>query len=417
MRNKKRMAAVAALFIAGCAEPALLSRAHAGDPQDFTELERGRYLSVLSDCQSCHTRQGGQAFAGGRAIETPFGNILAPNITPDAATGIGAWTDEQFDDAVRRGIGRKGEHLYPAMPFTAYTKMSRDDVLAIRAYLDSLSPVSNQVVANQLPFPFSVRASMRFWRALYFTEGEYVPDPKKSAELNRGGFLVDGPSHCGACHTPKTFLGGDKVSQYLEGGSIQDWYAPDITNDEVRGLGKWSPDDLVTYLRSGHNRITAATGPMAETITFSTSKMDEGDLRAIAAYLKSLPGSPSNSKSVAMDDPAMVAGASIYRDQCSACHGIEGKGIPNLFPDLVASSVARSDDAGSAIRIILRGARSVATTTEPTAPGMPSYGRLLHDDEVAAVLTYVRNAWGSPAPAVAPSDVAKVRSALASRSD
>src|ERR1700755_252225 len=196
------------------------------DPQEFTQIERGRYLTVLSDCASCHTVPGtNRPFAGGRPIETPFGNIVAPNITPDLETGIGSWSDEAFDAAGRGGIGRRGYRIYPAMPDNAYTQMSRNDVLAIRAYLNTVTPVRNAVVTNTLPFPFNIRAAMRVWDALYFKEDEYQADPHKSAEWNRGAFLVDGPAHCGACHTPKTFLGGDKTDQYLRGSPLQGGWA------------------------------------------------------------------------------------------------------------------------------------------------------------------------------------------------
>ena len=388
------------------------------DPMNFTAVERGRYLSVLSDCASCHTvPQKKQPFAGGRPIETPFGNIVAPNITPDLATGIGSWTDDQFDNAVRHGIGRNGERLYPAMPFNAYTKMSRADVMAIRAYLNTVTAVYNPVVANTLPFPFNIRTSMRVWDSLYFKDGEYVPDPNKSAEWNRGAFLVDGPAHCGACHTPKSFLGGDKTSHYLQGSPLQGWSAPNITNDARTGLGNWSVADITDYLKTGHNHITAATGPMAEAVDLSTSKMTDDDVKAIATYLKSIGGSSAQLVPVAGNSSDMAAGGAIYRDQCSACHGIDGKGSDRLFPSLAESSMARADDPSSVIRIMLRGARSVATDKEPTAPGMPSYGALLTDAQVAHVLTYIRNSWGNSAPAIAPGDVGKARSALAKRSD
>src|ERR1700740_1879204 len=204
----------------------------AADPQEFTQIERGRYLAILSDCTSCHTVPGSnRPFAGGRPIETPFGNIVAPNITPDPETGIGRWSDGQFDAAIREGLRPDGSHLYPAMPYNDYTKMSRDDALAIRAYLNTVTPVRNAVVANTLPFPFNIRAFMRVWDALYFTEGDYQSNPNQSAEWNRGAFLVDGPGHCGACHTPKSFLGGDKLDQYLQGGYLQGWSAADITDD------------------------------------------------------------------------------------------------------------------------------------------------------------------------------------------
>ncbi len=394
--------------------------AHAGesDPQNFTQIDRGHYLVTAGDCAGCHTLPGSdKKLAGGRAIETPFGSIVSPNITPDRDTGIGAWSDEQFDAALRKGIRPNGSRLYPAMPYNAYTKMSRDDVIAIRAYLNTVAPVRHRVVANTLPFPFNIRAAMRVWDWIYFTPGEYQPDAKQSAEWNRGAFLVQGPSHCGACHTPKTFLGGDKTSETLQGSYLQGWFAPDVTNDNRRGLGAWSADDVVTYLKSGHNRISAATGPMAEEVTLSSSHMTDSDLHAIAAYLKSMPGRTDSPPPLPASDPAMVAGAAIYRDQCSACHMIDGKGEEKLFPSLAQSSMVRSDDPTTLIRIILRGARSAATAAEPTAPGMPSFGWQLDDAQVAAVVTYIRNGFGSAAPPVAPDAVTKARASLAKRSD
>jgi mono/diheme cytochrome c family protein len=388
------------------------------DPQEFTQIERGRYLAVLSDCASCHTVPGSnQPFAGGRAIETPFGNIVAPNITPDLETGIGSWSDDAFDAALRSGLRRNGSRLYPAMPYTAYTKMSRDDVLAIRAYLNTLTPVRNAVVANTLPFPFNIRTSMRVWNALYFNQGDYKPDTQKSAEWNRGAFLVDGPAHCGACHTPKTLLGGDKADRYLRGGFLQGWSAPDITGDIRVGVGAWSAEDLVAYLKSGHNRVSAATGPMAEVVSLSTEHMTDRDLNAIATYLKSLPGKQDRPQPLAKEDPAMVAGAAIYRDQCSACHAIDGKGVAGLFPSIADSSMVKSDDPTTSIRIVLRGARSVGTQAQPTAAGMPSYGRQLDDAQIGAVLTYMRNGWGAAAAPVGAADVARVRSDTALRPD
>lgn len=388
------------------------------DPQDFTQVERGRYLAVLSDCASCHTVPGSnQPFAGGRAIETPFGSIVAPNITPDLETGIGSWSDEAFDAAIRRGLRRNGSRLYPAMPYTAYTKMSRDDVLAIRAYLNTVTPIRNAVVANTLPFPFSIRASMRVWNALYFNNGEYKPDMQKSAEWNRGAFLVDGPGHCGACHTPKTLLGGDRTDQYLRGGFLQGWSAPDLTNDTRVGVGAWSAEDLVAYLKSGHNRVSAATGPMAEVVSLSTEHTTDPDLKAIATYLKSVSARQNHPEALSRADPAMVAGLAIYRDQCSACHGLDGKGIVDLFPSIADLPIVKADDPTTSIRIVLRGARSVATKAQPTAAGMPSYGRQLDDAQIAAVLTYMRNGWGGAAAPVRATDVARVRSDTASRSD
>jgi mono/diheme cytochrome c family protein len=407
------LAGVALIF--GSMNP---SRAGDTDPQEFTKIERGRYLTILSDCASCHTVPGsGQPFAGGRAIETPFGNIVAPNITPDLETGVGNWSDDAFDAAVRKGIRPNGSNLYPAMPYNAYTKMSREDVLAIRAYLSTVAPFRNAVVVNTLPFPFNIRAAMRAWNFLYFTDEEYQRDPHKSDQWNRGAYLVEGPGHCGACHTGKTFLGGDKRVQYLKGAYLQGWSAPDITNDARLGIGGWSQEDLIAYLKGGHNRVTAATGPMAEVVALSTAFMTDSDLKAIAIYLKSLSNDNGAPAALPKSDSAMVAGGAIYRDQCSACHGLEGKGVAELFPSLADSAMVKSDDPTTSIRIILRGARSVDTASAPTAPGMPSYGRQLDDSEVAGVLTYIRNAWGSPARPVTAADVAKVRRDTALRSD
>jgi mono/diheme cytochrome c family protein len=412
MRALAAMGSVAAILF-------VISSAAAGesDPQDFTQIERGRYLAVAGDCASCHTIPGRRPFAGGRPIETPFGNILAPNITPDRDTGIGAWSDDDFDAAVRKGVRRDGSLLYPAMPYNAYTKMSREEVLALRAYLNTVEAVRNAVVANILPFPFNIRAAMHVWNALYFTEGAYKPDPAKSADWNRGAYLVDGPAHCGACHTPKTLLGGDKTNRYLQGSDLQGWSAPDITNDKARGIGNWSAAEAVAYLKTGHNRVTAATGPMAEAISLSTSQMTDADLAAIVTYLKSLPDRGGAASPLPAQDPVMVAGAAIYRDACSACHGLDGRGTAQLFPSLADSSMVRSNDPATLIRIVLRGARSVATAGEPTAPGMPSYAWQLDDAQVAAVLTYVRNAWGAGAATVSAQDVARAKSQLAARPD
>jgi mono/diheme cytochrome c family protein len=386
--------------------------------QNFAEIEKGRYLVSAADCVACHTVwPNGARFAGGRPIETPFGNIVSANITPDLETGIGAWSDDQFDDAVRRGIRPNGARLYPAMPYPYYTKMSREDVRAIRAYLKTLEPVRNPVVTNTLPFPFNIRAAMRVWNVLFFKDERFKADPQKSDVWNRGAFLVEGPGHCGACHTPKNFLGGDKFSQYLRGSNLQDWFAPDITNDERTGLGRWSVDEVAEFLKSGHNRVGAAVGPMAEEVMHASSAMSESDLKAIATYLKDQPGRSEKPAPLPENNPQLVAGEAIYRDQCAACHEIDGKGVARLFPSLADSSMARSDDPTSLLRLVLRGSRSVATKDEPTGPGMPSFAWQLNDEHIAAVATYVRNHWGNPAPAVSPSEVAKLRSSLAKRTD
>ena len=387
------------------------------DPQNFGQIERGRYLAIAGDCSSCHTVPGsGQPFAGGRPIETPFGVVVGANITPDPDTGIGAWSDETFVRALREGKGHDGQLLYPAMPYPYYTKLTESDALAIRAYLNTVKPVRNAVVSNQLPFPFDVREGMAAWNALYFKSGEFKPDPTKSSEWNRGAYLVEGLGHCGACHTPKMQLGGDDRARTFQGNALQGWFAPNITNDNERGLGGWSVADIVAYLKNGHNATTASTGIMGEEITLSSSQMTDGDLTAIATYLKDLPGQTSSPAAISASDPTMTAGGAIYADECSACHGMDGKGVPYLFPSLAGSPNVRSVDPASLTRVLIEGARSVATAREPTGPGMPSFAWKLSDDQAAAVLTYIRNSWGASAPPVDPRQVeqARTRAAMAS---
>jgi mono/diheme cytochrome c family protein len=408
------LAAVAALNLAASG-----AAAAAADPQDFTQIERGRYLTLVADCAACHTVPGsGVAFAGGRPIETPFGMLIATNITPDRETGIGAWTDREFVDAVRGGRGRDGKPLYPAMPYPYLTRLSDDDVMSIRAFLNTVPAVRNSVDANQLPFPFSIRASLRVWNALYFRDGRFAPVADKPADWNRGAYLVEGPAHCGACHTPKTLLGGDRSGRALQGFSLQGWFAPNITNDQRRGLGTWSIDDVVAYLATGHNRTSAASGPMGEEVALSSSQMTTADLRAIATYLKDQPGQDGDvARPVDPTDRTMTVGAAIYTDVCAACHRMDGSGVPGLLPMLRGSPAVQSAEPTSLLRLVLRGAQSVATAASPTGPAMPAFAWQLDDDEVAAVTTFVRNAWGNAAPAVTPDDAKTARAQLAARSD
>jgi len=389
------------------------------DKQDFKQIERGRYLTIAGDCAACHTLPGsGYDFAGGRAIETPFGQILTPNITPDPETGIGAWTDEEFVNALTKGTGRDGTRLYPVMPYTYYTKLRRDDALAIRAYLNTVPAVRNPVNPNQLPFPFNIRASLIGWNTFFFTPGTFHPNPNKSAEWNRGAYLAEGLTHCGMCHTPKNFLGGDKTDESLRGYVLQGWLAPDITTNSRQGLGNWSVEEIATYLKTGHNSTSAATGLMSEMVTRSTSHMTDADLKAIAIYLKDKPS--QNENQAAADKPdqtVMRIGAAIYADECAGCHAANGKGTSGLFPSLNGSPTVQQTDPTTLLHVVLRGARSAATDMAPTGAAMPQFDWILNDDQVAAVLTYIRNAWGNAAPVVSAGEVSKSRRALIERSD
>lgn len=399
------------LSLLGC-----VSAAHpqsASDGQNFALVDRGRYLAVLGDCGACHTDPAqNRPFAGGRLIETPFGNVAAPNITPDRQTGIGGWSDEEFDAALRQGIAPHDTRLYPAMPYPYYTKMSREDVIALRAYLNTVQPVRNVVVANQLPFPYRIRTTMWLWNSLYFTAGEFKTDPTKSPGWNRGAYLVEGPGHCGACHTPKNRLGGDMGGKAYQGYSLQGWFAPDITNDRARGLADWSAADIVQYLKTGHNRVASAAGPMGEEVQDSSSHWSTADLEALAAYLKDRPGQGAQSRPLTQNDERMTAGAAIYGDLCAACHKADGSGVPYLIPDLAASAAVASTQPTSLFQVVLRGAQSVATDQEPTGAAMPAYGWQLDDAQVAAVLTYIRNSWGHAAAPVSAADSRSARASL-----
>ena len=405
----RRSLAAAVLFVS------LTGTAFAQDTQSFDRIERGRYLAVLGDCAGCHTAPGGEPFAGGVALQTPFGTLVAPNITPDPETGIGNMTNDEFLATLHEGRGHNGKRLYPAMPYPAYTKMTDEDVLAMRAYLATVAPVNNRVVSNQLPFPLNIRFAMVFWNALNFTPGRYQPDPQKSAAWNRGAYIVEGPAHCGTCHTPKTLLGGDKNAAALTGATLQGWFAPDITSDPRKGIGGWSRDDLVQYLKTGANKWTLASGPMAEAVSHSTSRMSDEDILAIATYLK------DNGKGVASARPepvaastdAMRAGEAIYKDSCAACHKDSGEGEVNLFPRLAGSALVQSDDPTTLARVVLHGTRAVSTAGAPTAPAMPAFDWRLGDAQVAAVLTYIRNNWGNAAGSVSAGAVAGQRAALA----
>jgi cbb3-type cytochrome c oxidase subunit III len=299
------------------------------------------------------------------------------------------------------------------MPFPYYSRMSREDVKDIRAYLNTVEPVQNAVRVNRLPFPLNLRASMIVWDALYFTPGEFHPDASKSKEWNRGAYLVQGPGHCGACHTPKTFLGGDKA-EALQGYVLQGWTAPDITSGEGP-LRDWSVGDIATYLRTGHNKSAAATGLMGEVVDLSTSKLTDADVSAIANYLKEVLG-PSQESTSSPDKDVITAGAAIYQDLCSACHRQDGKGVPDMFPNLAEAATVKAKDPTTVLRVILQGAQTVSTDREPTGPAMPAFGWQLNDAQIAAVATYVRDHFGK-APAVSESEVQKARTAEAVRTN
>ncbi|MBL6455458.1 cytochrome c [Belnapia sp. T6] len=382
------------------------------DSADITKILRGRYLATVGDCIACHTGPNGQ-YAGGRGIETPFGLINAPNLTPDSDTGIGQWSEADFARAMHEGVRPNGDRLYPAFPYPWYTKVTREDTDAIFAFLRTLPAVRNTVDRDTLPFPFSVRTVMRGWNLLFFSPGYYEPRADRSAEWNRGAYLVEGLGHCSACHTARNALGGDSSAAW-QGGPLQGWFAPNLTNDARQGVGNWSVEDIVAYLRTGANARSRASGPMAEVVGYSTSLMNEADLRAIAVYLKDLPAAaPTPPAALATSDPAMRTGEALYVDNCMACHRRDGQGVEGIFPILAGSQVVQQPGTDTLMRIIISGVRSVATDGAPTSPGMPAFGWRLNDQQVADVVTYIRNSWGNQAPAASAADATRLRGLVA----
>jgi mono/diheme cytochrome c family protein len=404
--------AIKLAFAALLASAASAAPAWAGAEPAFEHVYSGHYQAILGDCMGCHTAPGGRAFAGGAPLQTPFGPMVAPNITPDKETGIGAWSEEDFRRAVKQGVGHGGERLYPAMPYPAYARMSDADVANLWAYMQTVEPVRRAVRSNLLRWPFNIRALMAGWNWLYFKPADFKPDPAKSAAYNRGAYIVTGPGHCGACHTAKTMMGADSASG-LGGGSLQGWFAPDITADTGRGVGAWSVNDVVLYLKTGHNSYSMASGPMAEAIEASTSHMTDGDLQAIAVYLKDVPGYPAAaSAGLPASDPHMQAGAAIYRDNCEGCHNGNGSGQSVIFPPLAGNPIVRQSSAETLARVVLAGTQAAQTRLAPTAAAMPSFAWRLDDAEVADVLTYVRSSWGNGAAPVSTGTVAQIRGNL-----
>ena len=368
--------------------------------------DAGKYQVVLGDCEGCH----GKNLAGGVVLTTPFGKMVTPNITPDKDTGIGNYSAEDFRQAMKAGVAPGGKLLYPAMPYPSYARMSDGDIAVLWGYLKTVRPVKNQVNVNQLRFPFNLRFAMRGWNMLFFAPAPYANNPAKSAAWNRGAYLVSGAGHCGACHTPKNAFGADKATA-LTGAALQGWFAPDLTSDASAGLGSWSQADIVEYLQTGRNNRSMASGPMAEAVENSTSKMTDADLRAIAVYLKDLPASRGNGGGATGIEAQMKSGAALYDISCAACHDRNGKGSL-IFPPLAGNPTVRQVRADSIVRMVLAGGKGAATAKAPTGPGMPSFAWRLNDSQVADILTYVRNNWGNGAPAVSPETVGRIRSSL-----
>jgi mono/diheme cytochrome c family protein len=397
-----------AVVVVACLVAASGATAQEGTGAPGADLvAKGKYLTEAADCMPCHTSPGGQPFAGGLTLDTPFGGITSPNITPDLETGIGSWTDEQFYAALHEGYGKNGEYLYPAMPFTSYTKMPADDVKAIRAYLATVTPVSAPRQPNTLEFPFNVRSSLAVWRAMFFTPGTFVPNDTASEQINRGAYLVEGPGHCAECHTPRNVMGAMEPSKQYAGARIDTFFAPNISSDLRDGIGGWTDQQVFDYLKQGAAQGKGLVfGPMAEVVHDSLSKLEDSDIHAIVAYLKAtpdqLPPKPA-------PDPHRAAGATVYLNVCSQCHQPEGQGIKGAIPGLAGNDAVAASGPENVISAVLGGLPG-----QGDYGAMPSFAAALSDQEVTDVVNYVRTAWGNPGtPDATTSLVASLRGQLA----
>lgn len=393
------------------------TRSSYGKTLDRALVLRGRYLALAGDCISCHTRAAGAPFAGGLAFHTPFGIIYSPNITPDPQTGIGQWSEAEFARALRQGIDKHGKQLYPVFPYSYFTKIGDPDVAALYAFLRAIPAVKYVAPANDMTFPFGERRLLLGWKALYFHEGRFIQDKTKSPQWNRGAYLVQGLGHCGACHTPRDHLGGEKPDQFMSGGVYEeypgrpvDWSTPNLTSV---GLKAWSLQDLTDYLKQGFSLHAAVHGPMISVVMNSTRNLTREDDEAIATYLKDIvpttqndPRPPSHS--------LVTVGENLYSINCSTCHLPTGLGSRITAPPLAGSSVVLSPNPASMINIVLGG--PILPDQSPSDEWqrrkwqrMPAFGDKLSDNEVAALVSYVRSAWGNEQGAVTADQVATQR--------
>jgi mono/diheme cytochrome c family protein len=391
-------------------------RAHAARPvaDKAAQLERGAYLARVGDCMACHTARGGQPYAGGRSIATPFGALYAPNITPDA-TGIGDWSADDFWRAMHNGRGRDGRFLYPAFPYTSYTRVSREDSDAIYAWMRTLAPVRQESREHELRFPYNQRWLLAGWRALYFRPGVFEPQAAQPAQWNRGAYLVQGLGHCVACHSSRNALGATPLRGDLSGGMIPvlDWYAPALTPQGASGMADWDTADLARLLKTGVSMRSAVYGPMAEVVGRSLQHLSDADAQAMAVYLKSLPqqaATPANAATVSdvQAQRLLEQGAKLYEKHCAECHRADGSGKPPAYPRLAGNHSITASSVNP-IRMVLNGGYPPSTAGNPRPYGMPPYGPLMNDEEVAAVVSYVRSAWGNQGAPVGAGEVSRYR--------
>jgi mono/diheme cytochrome c family protein len=412
-RAVSRSVAAVALLVAICA--ALVAVLNVRDEEPIPQsaaafspstedVRRGEYLARAGNCIGCHTARGGFSYAGGLGIRTPFGIIYSTNLTPDPNTGLGTWTAAHFWRAMHNGRSNDGRLLYPAFPYPEFTRITREDSDAIFAFLTSLQPVEQPRRAPQLRFPYNSQAALAVWRALFFDPGAFEPARTKSAEWNRGAYLLRGLGHCVACHGGRNVFGATSEKLELSGGVIpmQDWYAPSLLSSTEAGVGDWAPEDIVDLLKKGVSRGSSVMGPMAEVVFRSTQYFTDEDLRALAVFLKSLPQATPERAGInghATED-VLARGAELYKRHCADCHGEMGAGSAGAYPALAGNRAVVMDTPINVIRAVLAGGYLPATAGNPRPYGMPPFAHVLNDHEIAAVVSYIRSAWGNSAAPV-----------------
>ena len=394
---------------------AALEAAPTGSPNPSPELmARGAYLARVGNCASCHTARGGMSYAGGRAIGTPFGTVYAGNLTPDAQTGLGRWSADDFWRAMHHGRSRDGHLLNPAFPYASFTRVLRGDSDALFAYLQQLPPVAQANRAHALRFPFNTQVALMVWRALYFKPAVFVPEPAQSDAWNRGAYWVTGLGHCAACHAPRNRLGASVRSEELGGGMIatQGWYAPSLSDTHEAGVLLGKTQAIVDLLKTGHSGDATALGPMAEVVMRSTQYMALSDLNDMALYLQSLSKRQDVNDASKLMEPAastqavhLNQGEKIYADHCAQCHGEQGQGVRGMYVAMAGNRAVTMAKPVNLIRVVVEGGFAPATAANPRPFGMPPFRQTLDDAQIAAVLSYIRQAWGNHAPAVSPLEV------------
>jgi len=374
-------------------------------------LARGEALTRVGDCTGCHTARGGRFLAGGRVIETPFGNVYASNLTPDADTGLGTWSADEFWRALHHGRSKSGRLLYPAFPYPNYTRVARADADAMFAYLQSLPAVRQPNRAHTLAFPFGTQAALAVWRALYFRPAVHVDDPARPAEWNRGAYLVEGLGHCNACHSARNALGATRGTLDLQGGLIpvQNWYAPSLASPREASVAGWPKHEVVQLLKTGIAPQGFVMGPMGEVVLNSTQHLSDADLAAMASYLQALPPPIESDPPPATAPTPSARGAMLYKDHCVACHGDRGEGVPGAYPALAGSRAVTMRSAANLVHIVLEGGFPPSTAGNPRPFGMPPFAPVLQDADVAELLSFVRASWGNQAAPVSALDVARAR--------